>query len=286
MDPAAAPAPPPTAAEAAEGLARALAGRRRVLALTGAGVSTASGIPDYRDDAGAWKRKPPVHLAEFRGSEAVRRRYWARSLVGWPRFAAAAPNEAHHALARLEAAGALAGLLTQNVDGLHQRAGSRRVLDLHGRLDAVACLACSATEARDAYQARLVAANPGAAADAPLAPDGDADLEPGALDAFRVPGCRRCDGLVKPTVVFFGEAVPAAVVAAAYAEVAAADALLVVGTSLQVFSGHRFVRAAAERGVPVVILNRGATRGDPLATWRVAADCGPALAAYAGLRAR
>jgi NAD-dependent SIR2 family protein deacetylase len=272
----------PAAAAASDALARVLARCGRVVALTGAGVSTASGIPDYRDEHGAWKRRPPVVLADFLAHEATRRRYWARSLVGWPAFDAAIPNAAHAALARLEGAGVVADVVTQNVDGLHQRAGSRRVVDLHGRLDAVVCLACGAPEPRASVQARLEATFPGLAArEARRAPDGDADLDGEALATFTPPECRLCRGTMKPDVVFFGESVPAARVADAYARVAAADALLVVGTSLKVFSGYRFVRAAADRSVPVAIVNRGVTRGDPLATVKVNGPCGPALDALA-----
>lgn len=282
------PAPAPhadaTADAAADAAADALAGVlapcRRLVVLSGAGVSTASGIPDYRDETGAWKRRPPVVLADFLAHEATRRRYWARSVVGWPAFHAAAPNAAHAALARLEAAGRVADVVTQNVDGLHQRAGSVRVVDLHGRLDTVTCLACGAREPRAAVQRRLEAAHPALAArEARPAPDGDADLEP--LATFAPPECTLCRGTLKPDVVFFGESVPAARVADAYARVGAADALLVVGTSLKVFSGFRFVRAAADRGVPVAILNRGVTRGDALATVKADAPCGPVLGALA-----
>lgn len=259
-----------------------LSRRGPVLTLTGAGVSTESGIPDYRDDAGSWKRKPPVFLAEFVGQETARRRYWARSFVGWPTFCAAQPNAAHRALARLEEVGALPHLVTQNVDGLHQRAGSREVLDLHGRLDEVECLSCGAREARAAVQARLEERHPAfLGRRAPAAPDGDANLEGEMLETFRAPECPLCGGIVKPSVVFFGESVPPARVASAYALVEKAGALLVVGSSLQVFSGLRFVRAAAERGLPVAILNRGATRADSLATLRIHAPCAPVLEAVA-----
>ncbi|MFO0932031.1 MAG: NAD-dependent protein deacetylase [Planctomycetota bacterium] len=280
--PDAAAAPDADVASAADALVRVLGGGRRVVALTGAGVSTASGIPDYRDETGAWKRRPPVVLADFLAHEATRRRYWARSLVGWPAFHAATPNAAHAALARLEAAGVVADVVTQNVDGLHQRAGSARVVDLHGRLDTVVCLVCGARASRASVQARLEAAFPHLAArEARRAPDGDADLEGDALAAFAPPECASCRGTLKPDVVFFGESVPAARVADAYARVAAADALLVVGTSLKVFSGFRFVRAAAERGTPVAILNRGVTRGDALAAVKADGPCGPVLDALA-----
>lgn len=270
---------PPALADAdLDALARLVRGARRIVALTGAGVSTESGIPDYRDDTGAWKRRPPIDYKDFVSREAARRRYWARSRVGWPSFAAAAPNAAHHALARLERVGRIHHVVTQNVDGLHQRAGSERVIDLHGRLDTIECLACRSTESRDAYQTRLSDANPAAESTPPRpAPDGDADLEPAALDRFVVPDCRLCGGVVKPRVVFFGEVVPASRVRDAYARVEEADLLLVAGTSLEIFSGRRFVLAAAERAVPIAIVNRGATRADSLASVRVGGSVGLAL---------
>jgi NAD-dependent SIR2 family protein deacetylase len=253
----------------------------RIVALTGAGCSTGSGIPDYRDDDGAWKRAAPVQHLDFVRSAPVRRRYWARSLVGWPVVAEARPNAAHRALARLEDAGIVRDVVTQNVDGLHQRAGSRRVVDLHGRIDAVGCLGCETTLSRATLQVELEALNPdwvGVAAGP--APDGDADLERDASD-FRVPDCPACGGILKPDVVFFGDSVPRARVADAHARVAAADALLVVGSSLMVFSGLRFVRAAAAAGTPVAIVNRGRTRADDLAALKVEADCGAILSRLA-----
>lgn len=269
--------------QAAAELAGFLGPRPRTVVLSGAGLSTASGIPDYRDPQGAWKRRPPVQHADFVRSPAVRRRYWARSLLGWPAFAAAEPNPGHRALARLEQAGRLGPVVTQNVDGLHQRAGSRRVLDLHGRLDTVVCLGCGQEAPRAALQRDLLRANPafGDGARATPAPDGDADVEGGDLSGFEVPGCADCGGTLKPGVVFFGGAVPRERVEQAYAWVAEAEGLLVVGSSLMVFSGWRFVREAAERGVPVAILNLGVTRGDALATLRLAAPCAPVLEAAA-----
>lgn len=252
----------------------------RVAVLTGAGCSTASGIPEYRDDAGEWKHARPVQYADFMGSAAVRRRYWARSFSGWRRIAAARPNAAHRALAALGRQGRLAGLVTQNVDNLHRRAGSEPVLDLHGVLDRVVCTHCGELSTRAAFQARLERDNPGwTAVSGPLRPDGDVDLDVDASRDFAVPACERCDGIVKPDVVFFGEQVPVARVAAARQCVADADALLVVGSSLMVFSGFRFVRQAEAAGKPVAILNRGRTRGDALATLKLEADCAGLLAA-------
>lgn len=223
-----------------------------------------------------------MFLQEFLRSPLARQRYWARSLAGWPSIAQAAPGTAHDAIARLEAAGRMHWLITQNVDGLHQRAGNRRVIDLHGRLDTVECLACGFSLAREALQAELVALNP----DWPLgpvaaAPDGDADIEGLDFAAFRVPDCPRCGGLLKPAVVFFGEQVPAARVAESFARLDEADALLVVGSSLMVWSGYRFVRAARQKGVPVAAINLGRTRADAELSVKVELPCGEALAALA-----
>jgi len=256
----------------------------RLLVLTGAGCSVASGIPVYRDHDGAWKSRPPVRYADFVASPAVRRRYWARSVFGWERVAGAEPGSVHRALARLEQAGHARAVVTQNVDALHQRAGSRRVIDLHGRLDEVECLDCGARIRRADMQALLLAWNgpflaalgaaPGATAAA--RPDGDVQLEADFSD-FRVPDCPSCGGVLKPAVVFFGENVPRARVDATLCALAAADALLVVGSSLMVFSGFRFCLAAREMGKPVAAVNLGRTRADELLSLKVASDCGPAL---------
>ncbi len=244
----------------------------RVIALTGAGVSTTSGIPDYRDETGAWKRPKPVELRDFVNSEATRRRYWARSMLGWRWFRAARPNPAHYALAALQRKKLLSLLVTQNVDGLHQRAGSRDVVDLHGRLDRVVCLSCGEDMARDALQQALQQANPGwDATAARMAPDGDADVGADTKD-FNVVPCPHCGGVLKPDVVFFGENVPAPRVGRAMDALATARALLVVGSSLMVFSGFRFARAAQRLSLPLVIVNRGKTRADELATVRVEGD--------------
>ena len=250
----------------------------RLVVLTGAGCSTGSGIPDYRDADGTWKHRCPMPFAEFTSTAAARRRYWAGSLRGWPRVRDARPNAAHVALARLEAAGRLARLVTQNVDRLHQRAGSRRALDLHGRLDVVECLDCGTCVPRDDVQALLERWNPGF--DAPIAavrPDGDAGVG-GDLDGFRVPDCRDCGGVLKPAVVFFGENVPRGRVDEAMSALARADALLVVGSSLMVYSGFRFVLAAERLDLPVAAVNRGRTRADDRLHLKVEADCASALA--------
>ncbi len=253
---------------------------QRLFVLTGAGCSTGSGIPDYRDAAGHWKRTPPVTYQAFMGDAATRQRYWARSLLGWPRFGLARPNGSHQALATLEAQGRLQVLLTQNVDGLHQRAGSHNVIDLHGRLDQVRCMGCGQRSAREDLQARLLQDNPGwDVLDAGIAPDGDADLEVD-FSRFCVPDCLQCGGVLKPDVVFFGENVPRERVAAVHEHLARADALLVVGSSLMVYSGYRFVQAAARAGLPIAALNRGHTRADDLLLFKDERDCAQALAPW------
>ena len=255
---------------------------RRALALTGAGCSTDSGIPDYRGPHTRHVPRNPLMYRAFVDDPATRRRYWARSMAGWPRFRAASPNAAHMALAALERDGALTGVITQNVDRLHDRAGSRAVVELHGALAEVVCLGCGALEDRDAVQHRLIASNPSFDLDAPIAPDGDAEV--GDAAAFRVPCCLACGGVLKPRVVFFGENVPRATVEASTAMIDQAEALLVAGTSLTVWSGYRFVRRAAERGIPIAIVNLGPTRADSLATLRVDAGVGETLGALAGIR--
>jgi len=257
---------------------------RRVVALTGAGCSTESGIPDYRGPDRPPRTRPPIQHREFVDRTDARRRYWARSALGWSRFSTARPNPAHTALAELEQRGVIAGVITQNVDGLHGAAGSREVVELHGALARVRCLDCAALTSRDALQARLLAANPGwleRTRRAEIAPDGDADLPDDLVDGFTVVGCEACGGTMMPDVVFFGGSVPRATLDAAWAMFDRAEALLVIGSSLTVFSGFRFVRRAAERGVPIGILNRGPTRGDPHAAIRLDARAGIALPALA-----
>jgi NAD-dependent SIR2 family protein deacetylase len=263
----------------AEPLQRWMARHRRVFALTGAGCSTASGIPDYRNEHGEWKRRPPVMIQPFRTQEAVYRRYWARAYAGWPRFAAAAPGTAHRAFAAWEAVGSLSRLVTQNVDRLHQRAGSQAVVDLHGRLDEVICLSCGARTSRSTLQDSIAAANPGWEAVPAAAPDGDADIDAAAIDSFAAPTCEACGGLLKPDVVFFGENVPRERYDDAREALARADALLVAGSSLMVYSGFRFVGLAQEAGLPIAIVNRGRTRGDDLAELKVEGDVGAMLTA-------
>jgi NAD-dependent SIR2 family protein deacetylase len=253
-------------------------GDRRWLVLTGAGVSTDSGIPDYRG-AGA-RVRTPMTIQQFRSGHAAQQRYWARSFVGWRSMGTALPNATHRILARLEDAGRLSGLITQNVDGLHTAAGHRDLVELHGRIDRVACLDCGERSDRAALQDRLAALNRTfATAGVEVLPDGDVDLE--STGDFVVAGCEACGGTLKPDVVFFGDSVPPERVARCTALIEEAEALVVLGSSLHVFSGRRFVKQAHARGVPVVIVNRGETRGDPLATVKVDAGCAETLATLA-----
>jgi NAD-dependent SIR2 family protein deacetylase len=237
----------------------------RALVLTGAGLSTASGIPDYRDRDGARRGKPPIHGPDFRKSEAVQRRYWARSMIGWPVLAQARPNRGHAAIAGLERIGRIGSVLTQNVDGLHGQAGSHGVLELHGNIHTVVCLECSAMFPRAFVQGQLEEFNPQmAGANATPLPDGDASVEPTALASFRLPYCTCCGGTLMPNVVFFGDNVPAARTAIALAQMERSDALLVVGSSLMVYSGFRFCRMARAAGKPIAAINLGRTRADDL----------------------
>lgn len=255
------------------GLSAFVAAHPRLLVLTGAGCSTESGIPDYRDARGEWKRSPPVQYQDFMLSELARRRYWARSMLGYPLMAAAKPNAAHHWLVRMEQAQRIELLVTQNVDGLHQRAGSERVVDLHGSIDRVLCVACGARLQRGLLQQRLQSLNPrwqNVAAE--MGPDGDAELR-GDLTGFRLPGCDVCGGLLKPDVVFFGENVPRPRVESVMSALSRADAVLVLGSSLKLFSGYRFCREAHRLGVPMAAVNLGLTRADDLLALKVEAPC-------------
>jgi NAD-dependent SIR2 family protein deacetylase len=251
----------------------------RLLVLTGAGCSTESGIPDYRDADGDWKRSAPVMFQAFIGDAAIRQRYWARSLVGWRRLRAAQPNAAHRALVQLQRQQRLQCLVTQNVDRLHQLAGSADVIDLHGRIDQVRCMSCQVRLPRETLQAELLRLNPTwAELDALAAPDGDADLVVPDFSGFAVPACSLCGGLLKPDVVFFGESVPPDRVQLAMLHLRQADALLVIGSSLMVYSGFRFAQAAAAAGKPIAAVNLGRTRADALLSFKVSAPCSAALA--------
>jgi len=250
----------------------------RLLVITGAGCSTAAGIPDYRDEHGAWKRREPMRYPVFVSDALARQRYWARSMLGWRTMAHAQPTAAHHALAQLERAGRINLLVTQNVDGLHQAAGSTNVVDLHGRIDTVCCLGCGTRSPRRALQQELMARNPAwLALDAHSLPDGDADLEGLDFAAFDVPACPHCGGVLKPDVVFFGESVPRERVAAVRTALAQADAVLVAGSSLMVYSGYRFVEEAVAAGKPVAAVNIGRTRADPLLSLKVETEVGRVL---------
>jgi NAD-dependent SIR2 family protein deacetylase len=250
----------------------------RLFVLSGAGLSTASGIPAYRDDEGRWMRRQPIDAREFARDPMARRRYWARSLVGWPLLGQARPNAGHLALARLQAAGFVQRIVTQNVDGLHQAAGSRDVLELHGNIGEVVCLDCGGRSPRDELQQRLEAANPEfVARRAAPAPDGDADLAQEDLGSFEVPACGACGGVLKPHVVFFGDAVPRQRVDAALHELRQARAVLVVGSSLMLQSGYRFFVAAQRLGIALAAINLGTTRADPLLALKVRRPCADAL---------
>jgi len=281
----------PPDANALEAATRLLRDRRCVV-LAGAGCSTESGIPDYRGTEGRLKTRSPVQYGDFVRSAEARRRYWARSAIGWSRMTTAVPNVAHKGLARLEQAGLVSGLITQNVDGLHHAAGSQEVIELHGSLAYVICLDCGERLAREVMQARLLDANPswlggsGTPFRASPGPDGDADLEGTSYESFVLPSCDACRGNLKPDVVFFGENVPKPRVEQAWRMLDHADVLLVVGSSLTVYSGRRFVYRAVEREMPIGVLNLGPTRADEVAAVKVEGRLGevvPQLVSSLGL---
>lgn len=252
----------------------------RLMVLTGAGCSTGAGIPDYRDGNGAWKRSEPMRYQLFVADALARKRYWARSIVGWRTMAQARPTAAHHALVRLEDAGHVSLLVTQNVDGLHGAAGSGRVVDLHGRIDTVCCLGCGARSPRRLLQQELLRRNVRwAELPALAAPDGDAAIEAQDFAQFDVPACVACGGMLKPDVVLFGENVPRERVDSVRDALGRSDALLVAGSSLMVYSGYRFVEAALAAGKPVVAVNQGRTRGDAVFTCKLEQEVGATLGA-------
>lgn len=264
--------------------------KHRTLVLSGAGISTESGIPDYRSPERLKRPRKPMRFQEFVKSRAARQRYWARSVMGWPHIERALPNEGHRAVAKLELNQNFTGVLTQNVDGLHQKAGAQAVLELHGRLRTVICLTCAQQEKRERLQRRMLHQNPdfeqflSSPSSAPtigVAPDGDADLSQTLIDTFSIPECLRCGGVLKPDVVFFGENVPKTRVERAWKMLDGSEALLVVGSSLSVFSGYRFVARAKKEGKPVAIVNRGETRGDKDADLKLDAPLGVTLSALA-----
>ena len=249
-----------------------------VVVLSGAGISTESGIPDYRGETGSLRTHTPMTYGDFVASESGRQRYWARSHLGWRTIARAAPNDGHRAVAALQARGYFSGVITQNVDGLHQAAGARDVIELHGNLDRVICLRCGTTSAREVLDRRLRVANPEFEAEVTrINPDGDAELPAEAVGGFRLVDCTTCGGVLKPDVVFFGENVPKSRVERCYRLIDDANAVLVLGSSLTVMSGFRFVRHAPKSGTEVLIINQGLTRGDPYATHRVNLPLGLAL---------
>ncbi len=255
-----------------------LSQHKRWFVLTGAGISTASGLGDYRDERGEWKRSKPMTGQLFLGNELARKRYWARSSVGWRNFSNAEPNAAHFQLVKLQQKGIAQTLITQNVDCLHQKAGHQQVVDLHGVLNLVRCVGCQQTVSRDAYQTNLLHENPWLGTlDAAFAPDGDADLDNANFEQLIVPNCAHCDGLLKPDVVFFGENVAKAVVQQAMAALHEAEALVVFGSSLMVYSGYRFCKAAHEAGIPIMIVTRGTTRADGIASLKINDNCADVL---------
>jgi len=259
-------------------LAEFIHDHEQLLVLTGAGVSTHSGIPAYRDGSGRWLQRRPILYQDFLRCEHTRRRYWARSFFGWPVMARASVNAAHESLAALERSGRLGRLVTQNVDGLHRRAGQGRLIELHGRLDRVYCLDCGLIGGRAELQDRLSRLNRDWRAEVRgINADGDARLDDQDWPGFRIADCPACGGTLKPQVVFFGETVPTAIRRAVSDAVAGASAVLVVGSSLVVGSAYRLVRDAAARGLPVAAVNRGRTRADDLLAFKVDCGCETAL---------
>jgi NAD-dependent SIR2 family protein deacetylase len=267
----------PAANPSVDALVEFVCDYRRLFVLTGAGISTGSGIPSYRDAEGNWQRSQPITHQQFVGSASMRRRYWARSMLGWRVIGGAVPNAAHHALARMQRAGRVHRLITQNVDGLHHAARSTDVIELHGSLHNVICLDCGGAESRAAIQMLLEAANPEIVShSAEMAPDGDARLEDG-YEQFVIPPCPGCGGTLMPDVVFFGGNIPRKRAAEALSALGGADAVLVAGSSLMVYSGYRLCEQAAAWGKPVVAINRGVTRADDLLHMKIDADCGETL---------
>jgi NAD-dependent SIR2 family protein deacetylase len=269
--------------ESDEGLAAAaeIIGRGGVVVLSGAGLSTESGIPDYRGPGGAYSRNhTPITYQLFRDDPRGRHRYWARSYIGWPMMRDMQPNTGHLSVAALESAGLVTGVVTQNVDSLHDKAGSSAVIDLHGRLDTVMCMACGLRGSRSALQSRIASVNDGWEGTATrINPDGDVDLPETSVDTFVMVDCTSCGGVLKPDVVYFGESVPPARVTDSYAMVDSASSLLVLGSSLHVYSGRRFVTHAHKHGLPIIIINQGDTKADDLASVRIDAALGETLTA-------
>ena len=265
-----------------EKLQEFVAEHRRLFVVTGAGISRASGIPTYRDEIGTWKTNTPIQHGDFLKDIAVRQRYWARSFGGWPNVGNARPNKAHRGLVALEQSGFINSLVTQNVDRLHQKAGQKRVIDLHGRLDQVVCMDCGALTPREQIQHWLWQHNPHLEdVEVEHGPDGDAEVREELIRQVSVPDCQQCGGLLKPNVVFYGGSVDREKVNYLYDKLLTAEAMLVVGSSLMVYSSFRFCKFAAERKIPIACINQGMTRADGLLELKVAADCGEVLATLA-----
>jgi NAD-dependent SIR2 family protein deacetylase len=265
-------------------LADFMIGHSNSVVITGAGISSGSGIPTYRDDNGTWKSNRPIQHAEFMRTHSARQRYWARSFSGWPTIEKAEPNPAHVELARLEALNFVCQLVTQNVDRLHQRASHKRVIDLHGRLDQVLCMDCGALIARSDIQGWLKQHNPHLHESSNLTrPDGDADVDDGLVKAVQVPSCRRCSGVLKPNVVFYGSSVEKDIVKSIYQKILKSDSLFIVGSSLMVYSSYRFCKFAAENNIPIVCINQGITRADDLLTLKVSKPCAESLQALSAM---
>ncbi len=247
--------------------------------LTGAGCSTESGLPAYRDQDGEWKHSKPMQHQDFMTFESKRKFYWARSMLAWPNFKKAKPSQAHIALNELASQGVVSQIITQNVDRLHQTAGSQDTLDIHGRLDQVICMNCSKTTSRESLQLKLESLNPDFhTSKKSLRPDGDIDIETDLLDSFKLPACEQCNGILKPNVVFFGDVLDPKIVEQASKAVNKSSGLLVVGSSLMVYSGLRYVKQATEQSKPVVIINRGLTRADNLCLLKINQEAGSVLA--------
>tara|TARA_B110000196_G_scaffold79746_1_gene68470 strand:- start:2952 stop:3764 length:813 start_codon:yes stop_codon:yes gene_type:complete len=254
---------------------------RHWLVLTGAGVSAESGVPTYRDRHGVWQRKPPVKHQEFIQQHSARQRFWSRNMVGWRFMASAKPNIAHKTLADLEIIGHVGCLVTQNVDGLHQRAGSQKVIDLHGRVDTVTCISCQLKFPRQPLQLWLEQNNPDyAALSGAIAPDGDADIDELDYSAMQIPDCEYCGGILKPDAVFYGDSVPMGRLADAEREMRNAEGLVVIGSSLTTYSGYRFCLWAQQQNKPIVIVNQGATRADIIATQCTDENCSHVLKSW------
>jgi len=249
-----------------------LADKRNLVVLSGAGISVGSGIPTYRDKAGNWKRSNPIQHQDFMSRKSARQRYWLRSYSGWPAVASAVPSPSHHAIAELERRKIVKMVVTQNVDRLHQHAGSRNVIDLHGRLDEVICMCCQKVIPRHDLQLKLTLLNPSFSQQGEIAPDGDAEVAEDSVPFVAVPPCENCGGILKPNVVFFGDNVNKSIVQRVYDGIDDSDGMLIVGTSLKVFSGYRFCRYAARQHKPIASINPGLSRGDELIQTIVRSD--------------